>query len=516
MPPRSLPAILLALLPAAALAQGTADIRSAISGLNNPLTRAQAAERLRDAPESAAPELWAALENPNTREEARAALSAALDALRDRVYYANREAEATDWHALFLAHGRKDPASDALVARAFDVYRSGSNWASTPAFKAALDAGCDDPMVLYFFARVAVNTPNQSATHVMRIYDRAAREIIPTSYPAHRKFFAQIRFLEHAANFPTLDELTRRRQIEAFDAALEYFPQAAGGPGKYIANKESCNIFLKVALHLFPDRQEAFNRLFPALEKAVPQAEFPLAVKAELYNELAWRARGSRNLEDPATPQQLKQFNEFLALGRQAAQKGWDAAPLEWGCATAMLKMCLADPDRAAMEKWFARAHLNRPDESVAAWHKFLWLRPDHHGNREECLEFARWCARNGGVNTPIPTILSEAHTYFRSRAPDPLEYNLKSEFWPDMRQLYDRLIAAEDQRPETYILGERARYLKAAVDAQRWDVLLALMERFGDEINFDTFGGKTRYDFYKRKAQAHVARAAGTAPRPG
>jgi hypothetical protein len=165
---------------------------------------------------------------------------------------------------------------------------------------AAVDAGCDDPMIRYLFIRFCMNQTNSTQAFT-DAFCKTASDMDNSSYPAIRKFYAAQRavdqlFYTYGYNtnnlvlhpifsqieplvgknlLPALDDKTMPAEeaFEACDAAL------AAIKGQGIAD--------------YPAYVQAYQCIERPMFQNWPDAYTTLLLKGEGYIQLAWAARGA-------------------------------------------------------------------------------------------------------------------------------------------------------------------------------------------------------------------------------
>jgi hypothetical protein len=274
-----------------------------------------------------------------------------------------------------------DAARDAIRAFAWPV----SDTDRTPAdherrlaaFKKALDAGCRDPLILYFHPGVlgvAGAAPDEDPVLVRM---KVAQGLLDSGYPPERKVPAALRFVD-ATLWPPYrlgapaDVLAAARAD--MDKALELFPEAArradAPTAAWIAQslidlsqRREWNIKVTVGQYynaaggqdaddappLPFDRKAVFDRLYPAMQAAMPGRPEPLVFKGRFYTEYAWDARGG-GYADTVTEEGCKGFYQRLALAEQALTRAYELDPTDPDAATWMLQVVLGGGGKKKME----------------------------------------------------------------------------------------------------------------------------------------------------------------------
>lgn len=452
----------------------------------------------------------AAIEDPATPAFARGDLQTTLPGLFDRWRAARKAAGAAFLESLrpnvarthYQQLGKRDARWDGLVAAGFAAEDKalGSGYEH---FKAAVAAGCTDPLVRYFyFLRGQQGRHLAPAVTLPGLRD-AAKDLDASNYPAVRKFYGYARFTAFAAEPGARAVIPKAEVTAAFDRGVALLPQfAAAGPDR-ASLKEAHDLLLMAGRHLFGDRKQAFDRVYPALKAALPGSAVPARFAAQFFLTWAWDARGS-GTAGSVTNDGWRLFRERLDAAEKAAVEGWNADPLDPDCCAIMVTVCQGKgAERAEMEQWFRRAMLADPENLLACEAKLTYLLPKWHGSRAEAVAFARECLENGSGASRIPLLMVVAHGELGGRLEDGGPYWRSPEVWRDVRATYEKVLAADVDR--TALLNDRAAYLKAAADCRQWQAFLDLSKAYGDEVNLKAFGGKDLYAYFRRKALAEL-----------
>ncbi len=168
--------------------------------------RQQAATLLKNLPGDAWPAVERAAARRDLSTETRTHLDVAGRILRARARNENRYNDL-NWNresavAAYRSAGRRSPKWDAAAEEALRRFprpsidprvRPTDDRARMAPFEAAVAAGCDDPLVLYCYARAMEEAGDADAMRVTRLYRAAADGMRASRYPAVRKCFALVR-----------------------------------------------------------------------------------------------------------------------------------------------------------------------------------------------------------------------------------------------------------------------------------------------------------------------------------
>ena len=283
--------------------------------------------------------------------------------------------------------------------------------------KQAIEGGCDDPMILYLYARTSYGPYAPGPDVQVRRYVAAAAALERSGYPRIRRFSALYKAAQCKAEVGAAAEAERlamaslrlvaeSAQQDERSRDLEEMWFTAVSTVHYVLTKLKKNSF---AAYQQTDRELAKT---PALE--VLRLQF----KADFYIQYAWEARGS-GFADTVTPEGWEKFEARLKIARKALGEAWLARPGESRTANLMLVIAKGlNYSRAEMEKWFERAMIADGDNQEACKLKLDWLDPKWHGTQEDLLAFGRACRDTGNWHAGITVLIGHAHMIVYSRLP--------------------------------------------------------------------------------------------------
>ena len=315
---------------------------------------------------------------------------------------AKREAQdrsAVAWTECTIAQpfekiGKKDPrwdakarASVALAAKKF------TGWAGTAiraedvykAAKDAVDAGCDDPLVLYFYARMSTGPDYPGDAEYERRMVAAAAALEKSQYPPIRRANA----LCQAAGLKAVhkDDPAARKEAERLLAAmLALLPESVKVDG---TGPEASQIWYELLFEAFhtwkalgDDSKGAYDKIDEAIAKESSAKALRLQVRGTFYKNYAWEARGN-GFAETVTEEGFRKFHERLEEAGKALEAAWKLRPDDGRTASLMLivELGIGDGDRDRMERWFRRGARSRsrqqgrlPQQALLARTQMAWL----------------------------------------------------------------------------------------------------------------------------------------------
>ena len=366
---------------------------------------------------------------------------------------------------------------------------------------AAVQAGCNDPMIQYLFTRFALDQTNSKEVF-LKAYCESAKDMQRSTYPPVRKFYAATWALDqivytygtNTANQPVWDEMTplvaqnveaalndKTMPREAYEIANEALYQMSGDTNQY---QRGYDCVIKLMYANWPDDYTVW------------------LLKGTANIEMAWHARGS-GWAYSVSDKGWEHFGERLAVAQEALEHAWKLYPKDPEIAHQMMTVMLGQGGgRDRMELWFDRAMALDPDDYDACSRKLYYLEPKWYGSREDMIEFGRECVQNTNWGGRVPLVLVDAHwNYCRGYVDQSEQTNYWKQpgVWTDIKSAYDRFFQLN---PDT--TGYYEYYAWYAYQAEQWDTLNELIPKLGPETYY-RFGGKDEFDKMVRLAKEHA-----------
>ena len=416
--------------------------------------------------------------------------------------------------AAYDAAGKKDPKWDAAAREGIKLFTDPAKTGQAEtraALEKAIQAGCDDPFVLYLEATFVARSGSPKSKELEQLYVRAAEGMEQSQYPAFRKCFAYVRCAAYLRD-EFDDELRAGRdapvdrveQLNHFTiAAQQAWPQVLKAPGVPLDPPliELANQLLRMAppggtVPGLPDRKMLYDLFFKHFENAFPNNSSVLALEGRVYAEYAWDARGV-GYANTVTAEQSKLFQERLVTAEQVLTRAWQLNPNDAGAATKMLTVELGQgKGRDVMETWFKRAMKANPDDIAACRAKMYYLEPKWYGSPQEMIAFGRELRDEQNWYAQLPFLLVEAHETLSIYLKNPEEYFGQPEVWNDLQSIYKPWLEVGPDNPYA-----RSRYAYYACRCGKWSVAKQQFEILGDKALPQQFGGADKMDRFRRKA---------------
>jgi tetratricopeptide (TPR) repeat protein len=360
--------------------------------------------------------------------------------------------------------------------------------------RAAIAAGCSDPMVRFALAR-AMGKLGGTWTYPQAIeHGNAAgfaRKDAHYSPYIRAYMFLMGAWHEHGFGEFVDDPDWENCSKEFLQRCLALLPEVFGDkdlPPELVI--ELIDNLGGLSKTVQDDRMVLVDRAMKLLEKSPQPKSIALSALGSQMIAYAWDARGV-GLAGTVTQQGWKLFQERIDLARQLLEQAWKLDPSSCEAANDMITVMMAGGGkRDEMELWFKRAMSLDPGNWTACSRKMLYLQPKWHGSFEEMLEFGRALAREGNWAGQLPLILEDAHwtiAHYGPAAKWPVpdtSYFKKPGVWADLRPLYE---AQLQRTPESR--RWRTRYMLAAAWAGQWNVAGEQLEKLNNKPSSRVIG---------------------------
>jgi hypothetical protein len=359
---------------------------------------------------------------------------------------------------------------------------------------AAVDEGCDDPMIRYLYTRFGMDQ-SQSKETFAAAFCKVASDLELSPYPSIRKYYAwcragnQVIFTYgYGTNIPMSVNnmgIWGHAESDLLDALGDKTlpPEEA-----YEASHSLLEIWKWDKDHYSSLYHSIESRLDDARSKTAPV----LLLKGEAYIQMAWGARGS-GYASTVTSDGWKTFTEDLSVAKKTLTKAWDRDPFDPRIPLTMLTVELGlGEGRDQMEMWFARVMKLDPNNYDACNSKLWYLEPKWYGSAEQMLNFGRECATNEDWGGHVPLILMDAHRAIQAEftpESDKAAYWSQPVVWNDLQTSFDRFFELNPESISWY-----HNYAWFAYQAGQWSTFNQLLPKFGS-TNYDYFGGKEAFE---------------------
>jgi tetratricopeptide (TPR) repeat protein len=396
--------------------------------------------------------------------------------------------------APFEKIGKKNPRWDAAARKALDLACRCFGQQTDPvvtddevfkAVKVALDAGCDDPIILYLYAVTSTgrNLPDYNEQDIRNT--AAAIALESSKYPPIRRAVMLI-VAGRIKSYGVSPEL-RKEAARMFDAALALLAESIESDDINPSSRRIWQTALNVMIEclampsMLGDRKSAFDKVEASLAKVPAAKPISLVVRGKFLIESAWDARGVGS-GNTVTEDGWRKFGERLEEARNTLKAAWELDPTDPEAATRMIivEMGLGHGDRESMESWFLQAMEADGNNLTACENKLLWLEPKWHGTAEEMLEFGRECRQTRNWRSGIAFLLSDVHTRLADYLPreDQVKYYQKPEVWSELQSLYLEYLK---EFPNDFVI--KSEYAGFCYLCSQYDEAHAQFEKLGENL---------------------------------
>jgi len=397
----------------------------------------------------------------------------------------NALAEFAQWHT-----GTDDMRPDLIIA---------TNCA------AAVQAGCDDPMVRYLYVLFGMS-PTNSPADITKAVRKMADDMQNSGYPPVRKLYASLRTAEqikYVAGGKTPPEVHEYRHTAMTNLADTVGDRTMPPEEAY----DACNGLLEALSQNKKQYDECYGKIEGPLLNNWPDESFVWLLKGKAYIRKGWSARGGGG-KDTVSPAAWKTFQDDLAVAEVSLKKAWKLNPQDERVAINMIRVAQGEHKTLKeMDVWFNRALEVNPNSYDACDHKLQYLYPQWYGSREAMLDFGRECVQNPNWGGKVPLILPEVHRLIRNSIPKGPErdaYLKQPWVWKDLQSAYERYFAVNPGAAGRYY-----DYAWYAYQAEQWDTFTNLVPKLG-AVDYSYFGGEEKFKAMVETAKDH---AKGTPP---
>ena len=345
--------------------------------------------------------------------------------------------------------------------------------------KRVIDAGCDDPLILYEYGVILQLTdkPAEAETFIRR----AVAGFRTSRYPRARMCSAPNR----------LAELCKKRGGKAaaevdswlklkFDWTVQCVRDDSYRKG------EERIFYMYLGLDIDDVFEKKLKELYEAL-KAEPKADpWVVAMIGGRYHiNAAWEARGSKRASK-VTDEGWVGFGKHLELARKELVKAWQLHPEYPEAAGTMITVVMGGcTDNDTERMWFDRAVAAQFDY-MPAYHRLRWaLRPRWGGSLRAVYALGLECLKTGRFDTRVPMEYLEA---LQTLDDDGIRrLYRKEEVYRNVTHLCEGAVAApgwDDDFREYY----RSVQAAAAWGVRKYAVARRLLDQLGRRVNYHAF----------------------------
>ena len=429
---------------------------------------------------------------------------------QDRAKVERRERERLEWLrgtsvGAYEKVGKRNPRWDEAARKTFDLAARQNSQTDTEistdeinkSAKAAIDAGCDDPLLVNIFYRTSGVTKDLPPDELIGRRNSSIKNLVASRYPAYRRAST----LQGAGTLAIAGESPGEEEKNTakadFNAALALLPEsvATDERNEFWEEKWSDNLNALIAGYrkLGVTPMTAYEKVDTELAKIPELKVLRLRLRGDFLFKLGWEARTTAFA--PAVPAGgFETLEECLAEARKAYEESWNLRPDHAWTATALLDIDKAiGGDRATMELWFDRAMKADADRYGACFTKLDWLDPKWHGTAEEMVAFGRACRDTNNWQAGIILLAADAHHRLSTQISKDRKrkYLGSPETWGDIKAVYDEYLK---HFPDNNVA--RSKYAAFAYMAGKMTEADAQFQILGDRLT--TWGDFPFYPMFE------------------
>jgi hypothetical protein len=479
--------------------------------------RKRATMQLESLPPEAVPQIEEIIATQSLSIEARVRLENTLPRLRQRaaasIYEQQLSAEIS-WmrqsaRDAYAAGGHTDPRWDTAAQKAIDLAvvpkmdrtrTTRDDQRSIALIAAAIDAGCDDPLISFLYLRRLRQANRITLLEAARQMDKPVAGVLAGSYPAFWQMDAALFRADQLLGAAASRQARRTFRAAGSDITLarKLLPQitaAADFPRPDL--RTISDQLLQLQIRLTQNPKEAEEQVADDLHAAGASESVILDFRGRYH---VCVIRGDWNW--CAVPPDQRFFTRTVNLDTEAAaaaeclSRSWQLDKNDPDAATMMVRLArLHGMPEEELNTWFSRAmeaYTNNFDACSEKMHYLMKYR-----DADAAIEFGRACLASGNWQGRIPFVLVDAHLdiAYRQRGDS---YLGQDEVWKDSSTVCENYL-----KRYPHSARDRSFYTTLACRAGKWEIANREFQRLGDDAVIERFGGRADYAYWKRKAIA-------------
>ena len=372
--------------------------------------------------------------------------------------------------------------------------------------KAAVDAGCDDPIILTCLGYMTY--ANQKYTDAVPLLLRgldgfSKNTKLPRDIARLAPIFLLSAHIQMSDLMPGDDKAWRKLAIK--------WTAESVSDGSYLPDET------RVMYHYLCANQHSFfekdlRPLYEAVKSVKnPNKYFTCVLGGMLEIKEAWDARGNQ-FAYAVTEEGWEKFAKHLEIARKLLTQAWKLHPDYPEAPSAMITVTMAgsaNPEDT-LRMWFDRAVAAQMDYEDAYNKMQNALLPRWSGSVEELYDFGVECLKTKRFDTSIPFRFHWLLLTIQSESDGRWTYWQKPETAKYLTELYDGSEKADTPKDKYLYPSFRAA---AAVCCGRNDEAKQLIEKLGDNINKDAFWRYFRISYDSAKKSLDKGIVIGTIP---
>jgi hypothetical protein len=411
--------------------------------------------------------------------------------------------------------GRKNPKWDEDVRTGLDSFadidledaaEGQKDWERVGRYvDSAVGAGCDDPLVKYFYLRTTFAGESHATNEIVDAYSRMAMDIENSGYCDVRKFWGSLRAAQEIKRADWTSRAIygfRRQAMAHIGPALD---------DKDLPPKEALDACRELLATTEPNPQEfpdAYKEIEGRLFKNFSKTAVPYAIKGYYYVDYAWKARGT-GLADSVTKEGGKLFAERLDTAASALEKAWRMDPTEPLIPNKMITVELGQgKGRDRMELWFQRAMKADSNNVTACKSKMNYLQPKWYGSYQDMIDFGHQCLTNQAWGGFVTDFIVDVHQAIADSSGERANYWKRPGVWEDVHAGFEEFFR---RNPDA--VAPHYNYTWYAWNCGAWDVVAQQLPLLSQPINYNYFGGRESFDEMRKYAEQYSKTSTNQVP---
>ncbi len=312
----------------------------------------------------------------------------------------------------------------------------------------AVEAGCDDPLVLYYYCAFINDSEQAPLAGVNNDVCRSALAMKATDYSTIRKFWPFLRSATVLGEGAYSAVATKQQMLDEANVCLKELIEDPSVPMQELY-KCTQNYLIKeddIRKGWVPKWKE----LEPLWFRAHLNSVDALVLKGRTYINDAWKARGD-GYADTVTEEGWRLFKERLTLADEVLRNAYRVDPKDPRPATFMIGVShhVESSASESPQEWFVRAMKADTNNAVACAYFWNYLQPRWGGSMEALLEFGRHCALSPLYGDAVRKTLLDIHDSLSKEDLKTLQHYYEApEVWADIQLVYEELLRRNPQNP--------------------------------------------------------------------
>jgi len=347
------------------------------------------------------------------------------------------------------------------------------------ALGAALDAGCDDPLVNYAALRVKERQASAENQLSLAAYRRVIESLAVHPYQA-----AVQGWIYASAAAAALQSRAAKSQAKTWaQAGLKELATATTEAGDRETLYDLAPLLIWAYKGATGDRKPALEFFEAELaRKFAASNQVALAIGGESFLDWSSEVHDWSSTNQSVVSANKQSFIFRVEQAENLLRASWAQDPTDGFVYKQLLEaQAVQVGNEAEAQKWWHRGRKLAPDYYgvYAGWLSYLESR--WHGGRPAALAFGRQLLKEGNWQEQLPFILLDAHLHYARTG-----YFKTPEVWADLEGLFETYLRLY---PNNNVV--RSSYCYYAYLAERWDLARRLLDQMGNLVVPAMFRGR-------------------------